>query len=276
MEYAFRRSYTGPVKAVIFDWAGTMVDYGCMAPAGAFRELFARHGMQATNEEARGPMGMHKRDHIETMLRMPALARQWQEAHGRASTDADVEALFQEFIPMQLEVLPNYCDLIPGAVETAAALRARGIKIGGTTGYNEAMMQICLNAAAKAGYVPDTSVAVTMVPAGRPAPWMAVQAAMNLQIHPFESIVKVGDTVTDVQEGLNAGMWAVAVVQTGNEIGMPLAEFQALSATEQAQRLRDAADKLASAGAHYVINGVEELLPVIDAINARLARGERP
>lgn len=276
MDYVFRRSYTGSVKAVIFDWAGTMVDYGCMAPAGAFQEIFSRYGMQATIEEARGPMGMHKRDHIATMLRMPSLARQWEAAHGRPATDADVEKMFQEFIPLQLEVLPNYCDVIPGAAETAAALRSRQIKIGGTTGYNEAMMNICLEAASKAGYVPDTSVAVTMVPAGRPAPWMAVKAAMNLQVFPFEAIVKVGDTVTDVQEGLNAGMWTVAVVKTGNEVGLPLAELEALPPEALAQRMRDAADKLAAAGAHYVIDGVADLMPIIDAINERLARGERP
>lgn len=276
MEFEFRRAYRGRVKAVIFDWAGTTVDFGCMAPAGAFIALFARHGVTATNAQARGPMGMHKRDHIAAMIRMPDIAAQWEAARGAPATDADIEALFQEFIPMQLEALPGYCGVIPGVVETVQALRTRGIKIGATTGYNEAMMNICLESAARAGYAPDTSVAVTMVPAGRPAPWMAVQAAMNLGAYPFEACVKVGDTVTDIQEGLNAGMWTVGVTATGNEVGLPLHELDALPADERARRVGAAADKLAGAGAHYVVDGVADLPPVIDAIAARLAGGGRP
>lgn len=274
--FRYNRAYAGPVQLVIFDWAGTTMDFGCMAPAGAFAELFQRHGVAATVEEARGPMGMHKRDHIRTMIQMPSLAKQWEAKHGGAATEADVEALFQEFIPMQLEVLPAYCNIIPGVVETAKGLRAQGIKLGGTTGYNAEMMQICMDAAKKAGYAPDASVAGSQVPAGRPAPWMAIQVAMNLGIYPFESIIKVGDTVTDIQEGLNGGMWAVGVTATGNEVGLSEADWKALAPAEQ-QRLNDKArTKLFEAGAHYVIDGVADLLPVVEAINARLARGERP
>jgi phosphonoacetaldehyde hydrolase len=276
MTYLFQRSYRGPLQAAIFDWAGTTVDYGCLAPAGAFVDLFKRHGVEATVAQARGPMGMHKRDHIATMIALPELAAQWEAKHGKAHTDEDVEALFQEFIPLQLEALPHYAHIIPGVPETVAALKARGMKIGGTTGYNQAMMDICMAAGKKAGYEPDTSVCVTEVPAGRPAPWMAVKAAMQLGVYPPEAIVKVGDTVTDVQEGLNAGMWSVAVVKTGNEIGLSEAEVAALPEAELLKRMNAAADKLAGAGAHYVIDGVSDLLPVIDAINVRLANGEKP
>lgn len=276
MEFLFQRSYRGQLKAAIFDWAGTTVDYGCMAPAGAFADLFKRHGVEATVAQARGPMGMHKRDHIATMLALPELAAQWEAKHGKPHTDADVEALFQEFIPLQLEVLPQYATIIPGIVETARDLRARGLKIGGTTGYNTEMMGICMEAAKKAGYEPDTSVAVTEVPAGRPAPWMAVKAAMQLGAYPPEACVKIGDTVTDVQEGLNAGMWSVAVVKTGNEIGLSEADVKALAPDELDRRMVAAGEKLAQAGAHYVIDGVADLVPVIDAIQTRLWSGDRP
>lgn len=276
MEFLFQRSYRGPLKAAIFDWAGTTVDYGCMAPAGAFRDLLKRHGVEATDAQARGPMGMHKRDHIATMLAMPELAAQWEAEHGKAHTDEDVEALFQEFIPLQLEVLPNYVNVIPGIVDTAKDLRARGMKLGGTTGYNEEMMGICMAAAKKAGYEPDTSVAVTEVPAGRPAPWMAVKAATQLNAYPPEACVKIGDTVTDVQEGLNAGMWTVAVVKTGNEIGLSEADVNALAPDDLARRMNAAGEKLAQAGAHYVIDGVADLTPVIDAIQTRVWSGDRP
>ena len=276
MDFLFQRSYRGALKLAVFDWAGTTVDYGCMAPAGAFVALFKRHGVDATISQARGPMGMHKRDHIRTMLQVPDLAEQWKAKHGTAHTEADVEALFQEFIPLQLEALPNFAHIIPGVVETAKDLRARGMKLGGTTGYNREMMEICMAAAKKAGYEPDLSVPGSEVPAGRPAPWMAVKVAMELGIYPPASIVKIGDTVTDVQEGLNGGMWTVAVVKTGNEIGLSEAEVNALPAADLAQRMAAAGEKLAMAGAHYVIDGVADLPPVIDAIEARLKAGDRP
>jgi len=276
MSFHYQRSYRGKLKGVIFDWAGTMIDFGCMAPAGAFVDLFARHGIAATQAEARGPMGMHKRDHIRTMLGMPAIARQWAEKHGHAATEAEIEALFQEFIPMQLEVLPNYCVMIPGVVETARALRARGLKLGGTTGYNDVMMNICLEAARKAGYEPDTSVCGIEVPEARPAPWMAIKAAMQMNIYPLEAVVKVGDTVTDILEGLNGGMWSVGITRTGNEVGLSEADFAALTPAEAAARVAVAHERLAHAGAHYVIESVADLPPVLDAIEARLARGERP
>jgi len=207
---------------------------------------------------------------------MPPLAAQWEQHHGAPPSDADVEALFQEFIPLQLEALPNFLDVIPGIPAAVDAMRARGMKIGATTGYNEAMMALCLEAGAAAGYVPDVSIAVTQVPAGRPAPWMAVKAAMELEVYPFEAIVKIGDTVTDVQEGLNAGMWTIAVTRTGNEVGLSRAEAEGLDPESMAQLLSKAEEKLAAAGAHYVIESAADAGPVLEEINGRLARGERP
>lgn len=276
MAFHYTRSYRGPIQLVVFDWAGTTVDHGCMAPAGAFRELFRRHGVEATIAEARGPMGMHKRDHIATMLAMPSLAAQWESVHGAPATDANIEALFQEFIPMQLEALPPYCKLIPGVADVAAELRERHIKIGGTTGYNDAMMKLCADAAALDGYAPDLSIAGNMVPAGRPAPWMAVKVAMELNVYPFESVVKVGDTVTDIEEGLNAGMWTIGITRTGNEVGLSLEEADAMHPEQLDALVSNAERKLLQAGAHYVADGVAGILPILDEISQRLRDGERP
>ncbi|MBI2422481.1 MAG: phosphonoacetaldehyde hydrolase [Candidatus Hydrogenedentes bacterium] len=276
MSFKMQRSYRGKVQAVIFDWAGTTIDYGSMAPAGSFMELFRRHGVTATNAQARGPMGTHKRDHIASMLGVPEVAKQWAEGHGAPHTREDIEALFQEFIPLQLEALPRFCEMIPGAVATGIALRAQGIKIGGGTGYNTAMMKICADAAAKAGYVPDCTVAGDQVPAGRPAPWTAIKVLMELNIHPFESVVKVGDTVADVLEGLNGGMWTIGLTRQGNEVGLPQAELEALPATEQQRLVDAAAAKLSREGAHYVAESIAEVPALVAEINARLARGERP
>jgi phosphonoacetaldehyde hydrolase len=276
MEFFTQRQYRGPLKAAIFDWAGTTIDYGCCAPAGTFQDLFRRNGIEATIAQAREPMGMHKRDHIATMLAMPEIARQWEAEHGSPHTDEDVIRLFEAFIPLQLKALPNFLDIIPGIVNTVDTMRARGMKIGATTGYNEEMMGLCQEAATKEGYVPDVSIAVTQVPAGRPAPWMAVKAAMELQVFPWESIVKIGDTVTDVLEGLNAGMWTIALTKQGNEVGLSRAAVEGMAPDELAPRIERATQKLAQAGAHYVVESVSDIPPLLDTIEERLARGERP
>ena len=264
------------LKAIIFDWAGTTIDHGSRAPAGAFQALFRRHDVEATVAQARGPMGMHKRDHIAAMLAMPEIAAQWRQAHGAPSSDRDLEQLFEEFIPLQMEALPHFLDIIPGIPAMADELRRRGLKIGATTGYNDAMMALCQDAARKEGYGVDVSIAATQVPAGRPAPWMAVKAAMEMQVYPWESIVKVGDTVTDVEEGLNAGMWTIGITRTGNEVGLSREEAERMDSVELASLVAHADSKLRSAGAHFVVESAADILPVLDAINDRLARGERP
>ncbi|MBI2434893.1 MAG: phosphonoacetaldehyde hydrolase [Candidatus Hydrogenedentes bacterium] len=252
------------------------MDFGCLAPVRAFTELFRRHGVTATAEEVRGPMGMHKRDHIRAMLRMPALAQRWTEAHGAPPSEALVEELFQAFLPVQIEVIRQHTDVIPGTVNTFHALRARGIRVGTTTGYSSAMMQICLDAARAAGYEPEANVAADEVPNGRPEPWMAVKAAAQLGDFPREACVKVGDTVADVLEGINAGMWSVAVVDTGNEVGLSQAELEALPPDRRKELVRAAQRKLVNAAAHYVIPGVAELPSLITTIEERLRIRDRP
>lgn len=263
------------VRAVIFDWAGTMIDYGCLAPAMVFVAGFAARGVTISLDEARVPMGKYKRDHIAELLAMPAIAERWRAAHGAAPTEADVDTLFADFIPRQQAALLDYADLIPGAVETVRALRARGIKIGSTTGYTSAMMATLTPAAAAQGYAPDCTVTPDMTVGGRPAPWMCYANAMQLGVYPMGAMVKVGDTIVDIEEGRNAGMWTVAVAKTGNELGLSRADAEALPADELQARLDAICERLLAAGAHYVIDSVADLPPVIDHIEERMRAGER-
>ena len=253
------------VTAVIFDWAGTTVDHGSLAPVRTLQRLFAARGMEITDEEARRDMGVHKKDHIRAILRMK-----------RAATPAEFEVadLFAAFIPMQMECLARYSDLIPGVVEIASQLRARGIRIGSTTGYTRPMLDLLLANAAAQGYTPDCALCPDDAGAGRPWPWMCYLNAIRLQTVPMHTMINVGDTVSDIEEGLNAGMWTVGIARTGNMIGLTAAEFAALPVSEQSARLDAAHARLREAGAHYVIDGVGNL--DLDPIEYRLARGERP
>ncbi len=276
MEFAFQRSYRGPLKAAILDWAGTTVDYGCVAPAVVFVQVFKNHGVDITMDQAREPMGAEKRNHIQEIAAMNAVRNAWKKVHGEAPTEADVDKMYAEFIPLQVACIAEYADLIPGTTDAIDHMRKRGMKIGGTTGYSSEMTDVLGPEAAKRGYAPDVSVAANHVPAGRPAPWMAIKAAMDLGVYPLEACIKIGDTVPDIAEGLNAGMWSVGVVMTGNEIGMSETELAAADPSLVAAKRDRAYAKLAQAGAHYVVDSIAEIPPILDTIEARLARGERP
>ena len=264
------------LKAVILDWAGTTVDFGCFAPAVAFVEAFERAGVAITVAEAREPMGAAKRDHIAAICAMPRVAAAWREKHGGGPGETDIDALYADFIPLQLKVIRGYAGIIPGTLEAVAEFRRRGLKIGTTTGYNAEIAAAVAEEARKAGFEPHCVVSASDVPAGRPAPWMALEAAKQLGVYPMSACVKIGDTVPDIAEGLNAGMWSVGVAATGNEVGLTEADLAALPAAEREAKAAAARAKLGGAGAHYVIDSIAEASGVLDAIEVRLAAGERP
>jgi len=276
MEFVFQRAYRGSLKAILLDWAGTTMDYGCYAPAVVFVQVYERKGVPISMEEARIPMGAHKKVHIRQISQIEAVNQRWQDIHGRKPDEDDIEAMFQDFIPLQLACLPDYADLIPYTLETVADFRRRGLKIGSTTGYTGEMMQLLLAEAKKRGYEPDSTVCATDVPAGRPEPWMCVQNAMNLGVYPFEAVVKVDDTLPGIEEGLNAGMWTIGLAKTGNEIGLNEAEINKLDDDVLERKMTRARKRMWQTGAHYVVDGIWNVPAVLDDINARLARGERP
>lgn len=271
-----KATFHGPIEAVVFDWAGTTLDYGCCAPAGVFVEAFRRHGLSITLELARGPMGTHKLYHIQTLCAEPTVREQWRTLHGRDFTEQDIRAIYDEFVPLTVEVLPSYAELVPGVLPVVAELRKRGVKIGSCTGYVQEMMAVLTPIASEQGYTPDCMVCADEVAEGRPSPLMLYANMIRLGVWLPEAVLKVGDTVSDIHEGRNAGAWTVGVTISGNEVGLPLAELQALPAAELAERKRIAAERLREAGAHFVIDSVADLLPVLDEVNRRLATGEKP
>ncbi|NHH99385.1 phosphonoacetaldehyde hydrolase [Oceanimonas sp. MB9] len=276
MSYRFERRYTGAVQAVIMDWAGTTVDFGSVAPINAFRRLFAGEGIDVTQAECRAPMGSEKRDHICQMLAMPRIREAWLQIKGEAPSEAEIDRLYQDFVQIQIECIRDSAVLIPGMDRVAAELTGRGIRLGANTGYSRDMIVELVQRAAEQGYAPEVVITASDVQRGRPWPEMSLRAACALEAGAVQACVKVDDTGVGIEEGLNAGMWTVVLAVSGNEVGLSLEDWQALAPSEQ-QRLRSKAHaRLAGTGAHYVIDTIAELPAVIDDINARLARGERP
>ncbi|GAA5174895.1 phosphonoacetaldehyde hydrolase [Niveibacterium umoris] len=265
------------IEAVIFDWAGTIADYGSFAPTQVLIDAFAGFDVPVTLAEARVPMGMAKWKHIQTLGKLPAVAARWVEKYGREMTDADVDAVYAKFMPLQIAKVAEYSYPIAGALEVLGTLRSRGIRIGSCTGYPREVMDALIPHARALGLAPDCVIAADDLQAGaRPGPWMALANVIELGIGRVAACVKVDDTGVGMQEGRNAGMWCIGLAVSGNEVGLTRAEWDALEPAEQ-HRLRAAAEqRLFAAGAHYVVDSVADILPLIDLIEARLAVGERP
>lgn len=270
------RRYVGGLKGVVLDWAGTTVDFGSRAPVLAFRAVLAAEGLLVGDDEVRAHMGLHKREHLRRILAAPRVAAAWAERHGHEATPAEVDALFGRFVPAQMEVLRETARPIPGVLEAIASLRARGIRIGSTTGYTREMLDRVADEAARLGYRPNARISVSEVPSGRPAPWMMHRVMELLDLHPPAAVVKIGDTPADVGEGLAAGCWTVALATTGNEVGLSQEEWEALAPEARESRALAARVRLAATGAHYVVDDWSGVLAVVEDIDARVRAGEAP
>ena len=261
--------YADGLKCVVLDWAGTTVDFGSLAPARTLQKL-----VEAVHRAERGgnarAHGLPKRDHIRGILSMPRVRAAWKEARGAEPDEADVLEMYERFIPLQFSCLDEYSGLIPGVPEVVAGFRARGLKIGSTTGYTRAMLDVLVEKSASEGYSPDCSLTPEEVGAGRPHPFMIYETAVRLGVYPTAAIAKIGDTPADIHEGLNAGAWSIGVAGTGNMVGLSFAEFNALPATHREERLAKARAELEAAGAHYVVDTLDEVAAVLDDIDARL------
>ena len=278
-EYTFTRTYRGKVKGLVLDWSGTTADAYVLAPAVVFVAVFQKFGVEISMAEARGPMGLRKDLHIKALTEVPAIRERWKVVHGQYPDQSSVDEMFKDFVPMQVEVLPKYTTLLPGVAETAKMLQTeRGIKIGVSTGFTRVMVDVLLKAANEQGYFPDVTVAGDEVIHGaRPRPFMVYRNLDLMDIYPIQSVVKVDDTTSGVGEGLEAGCWAVGMARYSNYMNInTLEEAGTLPEEEIQRRLAYTRDLLIKTGAHYVIDEFDELPGVIDDVNRRLARGERP
>lgn len=254
------------IALVVFDLAGTLLDFGCQAPAGAFVEAFRQRGVTVSLREARGPMGLHKKDHIRAMLRTDAVAEKWKAAAKRDWAEADVEALYGLVTPMQVAAAKVHCELVPQALDCFHAMKAMNLKIAVSTGYFREAAEICFEALERQGFTPDFRIGADEVPAGRPAPWMIFRCMEALNVYPPSTVVKIGDTVVDVHDGLNAGAWSLAVIDSSSEMGLPAAEFAALTLEERTTRRTEVRARFTEAGAHAVLDDLTTLPSTILAI----------
>lgn len=254
------------IKAIILDWAGTTVDYGSRAPTLAFREVFKREGVPIKDLEARTPMGKAKREHIAAIAAMPRVARSWKRKRGSVIGKADIDRMYERFLPIQKELLLTHSDVIPGVVEAIRQCREWGIKIGSTTGYSRELMEVVAPIAAAQGYSPDVIVCADDVAKGRPSPQMNLRAAELLGVPPSSEVLVLDDTTVGCEAGKRAGCIAVGVSKTGNMLGMTLQEIEAEDPEEMEDALIDVDWPLREAGARFVIPAVADLPDLIQQL----------
>jgi len=260
------------VRAIMLDWAGTTVDHGSMAPVLALQTLFSKHGIELSTDDARRDMGLLKRDHIHAILGLPVIRGKWSAITVHEPGEADVHSLFDEFGPLQMSIIAEHSQLIPGVAQVVKDWQSRGIRIGSSTGYTRKMLDPVLAQAARQGFVPDASVCPDEAGGGRPAPWMLMRNVQLLDVYPPATCVKIGDTIVDVEEGKNAGMWTIGLTRCGNLVGLDGEHWAQLPKAEKDFQLTRAKRILLDAGADFVVEDLASCNPALAKIQRRLQK----
>ncbi len=264
------------LKAIIFDWAGTVVDFGSLCPVGALQRAFAEKSINVAPKDINRFMGIHKREHVRAILSLPGSTEQWQLAYGRKPAPDDVDELHALAEQIMFQSMEQFATPTPHLHKTVKSLRKDGLKIGSSTGYTARLMEKLVPAAKRQGYTPDFWVASDQVPKGRPWPWMIFRNMESLGVCPPAAVVKVGDTVADMEEASNAGIWSVGITESSSLISKSEADLMSLSERERSSLIRQAGAQLSEAGAHFVIGNLSELPAVLEQINTRLEKGQIP
>ena len=261
------------LRLAVFDWAGTTVDYGSMMPVMVFDKVFRSAGIVLSRAEINEPMGKEKKEHIRELLSLPSASEQWQKAQQRSWTEADVEALYQQFEQVLSENVASRSKPLEGVAETISLLRGQGLKIGSTTGYTAEIMKQVLPVAAAGGYAPDFVVTPDVTGCGRPSPFMLYECMRQAGIYPPQAVVKVGDTITDIREGKNAGAWTVGLLTGSNLLGLDEEEAERIDGQTFAARREAARLRYLAAGADFVAERFTELPEIFSIIEERLQEG---
>jgi phosphonoacetaldehyde hydrolase len=257
------------IKAVIFDIAGTLADHGCCAPVIAFQDVLKSVDIELASDIIREDMGLAKAKHIEKILLKnnlnPDLGTGLEELFYKRIREVALDPFFTAstigFDPMY-HLLEN--------------LRKKGIKLASSTGYPTALGQQIIERGHMGDYI---DIVCGHEYGTRPTPWLIYRAMRELDVYPAYKCVKVGDTVADIEAGVNAGVWTVGVIETGNLFGVNATELEDIKQNwpqEYIDKKYEAMEKFRIAGADYTVNNLTELEEVLNNIEYCIDTGERP
>jgi phosphonoacetaldehyde hydrolase len=267
------------IQAVIGDMSGTWIDPFVISVARALIDCFASFGIVINNKQARGPMGHDKRTHIKQIMEDEDVKNKWFVKYERYPTESDIDTVFHKFAPMQIALLkdPKYNQLIPGTGHAINALQMKGIKFGSTSGFNAEMHKPIITALAKQGVTLDTFVASDQVRRSRPYPDAMWENMSRLGVTNVKACVKVGDTDTDIEEGLAAGCIVIGLAKFNNHVGMQDTDIDAVTklwrsnsfeaAVTFTKHIEESRKHLIEAGAHFVVDDFGDVPRIIETIN---------
>ncbi len=255
------------IEAVILDWSGTIIDYGCMATEEIYRDIFKEFNIELTTKEIRAKMGIEKVDHIRAILESERISKLWLKNTGMEPNEGDVRELNRHFEAKIFDKLAKYCEPKEYVKQTIIKLRESGIRIGSTTSYSTEVMEFLTKLADKKGVSVDCCINAQQVKGqGRPHPYMIFKNMEKMGVSSVHNVIKVGDTVNDIKEGYNAGVVTVGVIDGSSEIGLSQSEFEALSEEDKKTARKKVADKFKKAGADYIMNDFRTLPYIVSQI----------
>jgi phosphonatase-like hydrolase len=181
------------IKLVVCDMAGTTVRDAGQVPR-AFTSALAAHGIAVTPQAINSLRGASKRLAILSLI---------PDGEGRERRSEQVYATFVQHLAQAFD---GTVEPIPGAFETIAALRARGVQVALNTGFDRETTNLLLDALRWRDGVVDAVVCGDEVAAGRPAPYMIFHCMEATGVTNVRNVANAGDTVLDLQAGYNAGV----------------------------------------------------------------------
>jgi phosphonatase-like hydrolase len=207
-----------PIQLVVFDLAGTTVDDRGMV-LKCFVETVRAYDLQSTPEELNALMGLNKREVLGTLA-----GRRYSPGSPEAEQLAD-DAL-ANFVERMSAAYDRHLVPIPGAEETFAFLRARGIKIATDTGFDATIGGLIMQRLKWPERFIDMAITSSDVPRGRPAPYMIFRIMEQIGILDVHKVMKVGDSPADMEEGFNAGCGEVVGVLSGAHTAASLGAYR--------------------------------------------------
>ncbi|MFC6322850.1 phosphonoacetaldehyde hydrolase [Companilactobacillus baiquanensis] len=256
------------IKAVVFDWAGTTVDYGSLAPVIAFKAAFSDAGIEINDQEIRRDMGITKWDHIGKLLKMPDIFQQWEKEYNRLPDFQDRRRLYEDFQSSLLFYVKDSTSLKPATLDAFNYLKDQGIRVATTTGYTPEMMQLVKDSAFKLGYQPELVLTSDDVDGdGRPSPRMIQKIMNEFGLSDPKELVKIGDTIVDIEEGKNAGVNTIGIVEGSSLMGLSEKEFNSLFDEEKESIRQRVVNEFAKVNADIIINNLSELPDAIKFLN---------
>ena len=190
---------TTPPALVIFDMAGTTIEDRGQVPA-AFASTLAANGIMISADEITRVRGASKRQAIRNLL--------------PPSQAGDADRIYAEFRRnLAHAYTTGGVQTVPGAGSLIYNLRARGIKIALTTGFDRDIATLLLSSVGWTRNSVDVVVCGDDVTNGRPAPDMILLAMKLTAVEDPSRVANVGDTTLDLESAARAGVkWNIGVL----------------------------------------------------------------